>query len=176
MTAQLLAADFSRRVTSLSMAARMRSRRSSPSASTASIRALAPRGRVRLTFSCHSFARPMRRGVSCTWLSVKALSFRVRDSLTYHVRGICSIIYTIGHKMNFPAIRGPYPADAAEAAHSFISGQYHRGGDNTARCAASFNTPYWQDAVWRHLSDTARTEAVARGRAYIAQFVRGASA
>ena len=88
----------SRRETSLSIAARMRSRRSSSSASTASIRALAPRGRVRFTFSCHSFARPMRRGVACTCKSVKAVSFRVRDSLTYHVRGICSIAYTIGAK------------------------------------------------------------------------------
>jgi len=94
--AQPLERAFSRRETSLSMAARMRSRRSSPSASTASIRALAPRGRVRLTFSCHSFARPMRLGVACTCKSVKAVSFRVRDSLTYHVRGICSIAYTIG--------------------------------------------------------------------------------
>lgn len=57
---------FSRRFSSRSIADRIRSSRSSPSTKAASMRALAPFGRVRLMFSSQSFLRPIRRGISRT--------------------------------------------------------------------------------------------------------------
>lgn len=57
---------FSRRFSSRSIAVRIRSSRSSPSTKAASMRALAPFGRVKLMFSSQSFLRPIRRGISRT--------------------------------------------------------------------------------------------------------------